>query len=309
MADLHDLAEALAVYEVHAGFPEQRLKLAGLLVGAGVSIADIELVGDHCRATVEGVAAAARVLTSLLVDDRKLQARLVDLRTIREAQAKRELRGREPAPGDQPYVPGPIGEESREVWEHDRQCELAVCRVDSDRRSITEVALEMRVSETTLRLMLDRGRVLRAPRLGTASAKPSMGLISAGDEAKARQQEIQSVSEFRQRMRDDGKRASVKLGSGYVHFGRIKKAMVEILETARATGKVDIAACCRDRVRMGALAELEHAGDILRDGPADYRHHQPYRVAKSDEDRAAFRDQFRAWNQGSQRRPVKAVQA
>ena len=309
MADLADIAEALAVYEVHAGFPEKRMGLAGQLVAAGVSLDDIELVGDHCRATVEGVAAAARVLASLLGDDRKLQARLVDLRTIREAQAKRALRGVDKAPGDQPYVPGPIGEEPRAVWEHDRQCELAVCRVDSDRRSIAEVAREMDVSETTLRVMLDRGRVLRAPRLGTTAGKPSMGLISAGDEAKARQDQIRSTSEFRQRMRDDGLRAATKRPANYVDFARINKAKADILETARATGKVDIAACSRDRARMGALATLEADGDILRDGPPDHRQHASFLVARSDRERAAFRDRFKAHNQGSQRRPAKEIEA
>ncbi len=108
MADLEDLADALAVFEVHAGFPDQRAALARRLLDAAVTVDDVEVLGDHCRATVDGgSAAAARVLVSLLVDDGKRTSRLADLRVIRDAQARRHA-GQNRAPGDVPTKPAPL---------------------------------------------------------------------------------------------------------------------------------------------------------------------------------------------------------
>lgn len=299
------MASVLLELGVFVLAPERRTSIANALIEHGAAESDVRMLAAFLRESEPDAAKSRRYLATVLSDAGRMRQGFIDLAEFRSAQALDETRSARGF-GDKAYRPGPIGDEPRGVWEHDRMCQIAVCRVDGDRRSIAEVARELDVSEATLGVMLSRGRVLRAmPTVG--DGKPRMGLVTAEDEAKARKQELKSLESFRQRMRDDGKRAGAKRPAGYVDFGRINKAKADILEAARATGKVDIAACCRDRVRMGALAELENAGDILRDGPADHRHHQPYRVAKSDKDRAVFRDQFRAWNQGSQRRPAKEV--
>ena len=69
----------------------------------------------------------------------------------------------------------------------------------------------------------------------------------------------------------------------------------DLLDTVRQHGKIDLVPVLRDKTRMGALAELEYAGEILRDGPPDADSVQPYRIATSDEQRREFREQLRAW--------------
>jgi hypothetical protein len=287
VADLDDLADALAVFEVHAGFPEQRAALARRLFEAAVQADDVELLGDHCRGTVEGAAAAARVLVSLLVDDAKRTARLADLRVVRDAQARRAAaKGR--APGDTPASPAPLPGEDREVWDHDRQCRIAWCRVNGDHRSEAEVAAELGVKPGTLRAMLDRGRALSAsPIVGRSTLK----LSGPGDDAKVRAAAGDRTDGFRERMRMDARKASPKASRNVVDHARMLRRVLA------------------DKTRLGALATLEADGVLLRTGEPDLHGVQPYAIANSDAQRAEFRDTFRAWAQKDRSRARDAQEA
>lgn len=297
------MASVLLELGVFVLAPERRLAIAKALLEHGAAEGDVRMLASFLRESEPDEAKSRRYLATVLSDSARMRQGFVDLAEFRSAQRREEQRAARPF-GDQPYRPGP-GDEPRDVWEHDRMCQIATCRVDGDRRTIQEVARELDVSETTLGVMLARGRVLRSS--PETKAKPALGLVTSDDEAKARRQEMRSLDEFRQRMRDDGKRASAKRPAGYVDFNRIRRHMDEIVDVARATGRVDLAACCRDKARMGALATLEADGQILRNGPADYLQLQPYRVARNDQERKRFRELFRAWNQGAQRRPVQEV--
>lgn len=47
-----------------------------------------------------------------------------------------------------------------EPWDHDRQCRVAYCLHKGDRRTVAEVAALLGVSETTVGVMVERGKVL-----------------------------------------------------------------------------------------------------------------------------------------------------
>jgi hypothetical protein len=290
---------------VHAGVPEQRAALARRLFEAAVQADDVELLGDHCRGTVEGAAAAARVLVSLLVDDAKRTARLADLRVVRDAQARRAAaKGR--APGDTPASPAPLPGEDREVWDHDRQCRIAWCRVNGDHRSEAEVAAELGVKPGTLRAMLDRGRALSAsPIVGRSTLK----LSGPGDDAKVRAAAGDRTDGFRERMRMDARKASPKASRNVVDHARMLREMEALADGVRKTGKVDLRRVLADKTRLGALATLEADGVLLRTGEPDLHGVQPYAIANSDAQRAEFRDTFRAWAQKDRSRARDAQEA
>lgn len=289
-----DMADALLCYGVHVGFADKRAQAAAILVGDGVNLSDIELLGDHVKATTDSEASCANIMFRLIGEPAKRQAKIDDLRKMRDLRRK-------PVPGESMrQQQGPLPDEPREVWEHDRNCQMAVCRVDGDHRSIAEVAREFDVSESTLGVMLDRGRALREPRLVTQPKAVSPAAAAKSDKASEGRRET-----FRQRMAVDMARDAAARKKHVIDTKRVAKCRLEILEVATATGRVDVAECLRDKAKMGALADLEYAGEILRDGPADHRQVQPYRVARSDEEQRLFRDTFRAWNQGAQRKPTK----
>lgn len=79
-------------------------------------------------------------------------------------------------------------------------------------------------------------------------------------------------------------------------------AAAEIQTEIRSTGTVDIAACMRDKVRLGALATLEENGSILRDGAPDAHWRQPYVIAADAGDREAFKAQRIARDQAAEGR-------
>lgn len=288
MTPLEAMLDELAVADVHAGFAMERESLARQLLRCGIEPADVVLLAEHCRATVEGAGSAARVLASLLVDDRKRDARLVDLREI---AARKALRARqdERAPGDKPYVPGPVEGETREVWEHDRMCSVAWCRVRGDGASVPVVARELGVSEATLGVMLERGRVLRqSPLVPESRPKPTTV------EQAQRESEKRHV-EFRQRMAADRAASAGRRGSKPFDWDRMHREEGAILAQIRTTGSVDLAWVLRDQVRRGALATLEADGHVLRQEAPDVQQRQRYRVAADDAQRREFREQFRLW--------------
>ncbi len=87
---------------------------------------------------------------------------------------------------------------TEEAWDHDRMCRIAHCRVNADRRPIAEVARDLGVSETTLAIMVDRGRHLSEQSVAK-KAKP-MALVRAAD-----RDEEQRRKDFAEQMRQHRK--------------------------------------------------------------------------------------------------------
>lgn len=300
MSTLDEMLDELACADVHVGFPEQRAELARRMLHEGVSAEDVGLLAGHCIGTVSGgAAAAARVLVSLLTDPAKRDARLSDLRAVQGAKQRRKAETSR-APGDAPTRPfaGPTEGEDPKVWDHDRMCRIAFCRVVKDHRSREHVARELGVSPTTIGVMIDRGREISRSPLLKPGAKPAT--IASAEKGEREQNERRL--EFRERMRTDAVRRSAK-PARHLDFARIRKEQAALLARIRKDGLVDLAEVFRDPVKRGALAELEADGHVLRVGEPDPLHRQPYRVAHSDSERKEFREQLSIWNRQDEQRP------
>ena len=166
MGSLEDMTDVLAAAEVHIGFPQKRRELAGDLISRGVLVSEAEALIAHCVGTCSPPA-TTKVLVSILEDEAKCRSRLADLRAVEEARGRRRR-----AFGDKPSQIAPLPGEDQEVWDHDRQCRIAYCRVVADRRSVQEIATELAVSVTTCKVMVERGRTLQVgPGLPAPDAK------------------------------------------------------------------------------------------------------------------------------------------
>ncbi len=77
-----------------------------------------------------------------------------------------------------------------EPWDHDRQCRIAHCLVVSDKRSRTEVAELLGVSETTLGVMLDRGRTLSTSALPIVKGRKPSEVRKMDDAEKERREQF-----------------------------------------------------------------------------------------------------------------------
>jgi hypothetical protein len=295
MSALAEITEVLAGFAVHVGFPDKRAALAGKLLGEGVTADQVEALGVHCEKTVEGEAAAARVLTALLGDPTKRTARLADLGIVDAAKARRAAEVDRPF-GDRPYSPSPLPGEDPAAYERERACRMAYCAVVADRRAPEAVARDFGVTVDELQAMVDRGRALADSPL-TATKAPAMSLHAAAEQQK--ESDARRL-EFRRQMRADAAKATPK--SKPFDFGRMEKEQAKILAQARTERGVDVASLLGDRVKLGALATLEADGVILRAGPPDAQQFQPYRVAKNDQQRAEFRRTFAAWDEQQSRR-------
>lgn len=300
---LQDMDDELGLASVHVGFPVERDELARRLLRDGIDTDDVRMLADHCRATVVGLGAAARVLVALLVDAPARDARLVDLKKIADLRGKRDAQEARPF-GDKPYVPGPAADEPREVWDHDRQCRMAKCRHDGDRVPMATLARELGVSETTAETMVARGRVLDQ----SAISRPKVDTPAVIEKAEAAG--AKRVTDFRERMSIDRRQRERAGGRKPFDWARLQKEQGNILARLRSTGTVDLAEIVKDKVKLGALAELESAGHILRAGVPDAVQRQPYLVAKDEEEREHFKQCRRGWDQQDMNRSrSKAVQS
>ena len=282
-----EFAGLLQGFGVDLGDPERRLAKARSLLEAGLCVEDAELVFAHVEATSEA-GKAPRIVAALALDPQRLRSAIVDARAYRDAQEVRKLSGAERAPGDKPYVPGPVEGETREVWEHDRMCSIAKCRVDGDRVAVAVVARELGVSETTLGVMLERGRAM-------ASQRPRQDAPSPKTVEQAERASQQRHVEFRQRMAADRAASAGRKGAPAFDWARMGREQGAILAQIRQTGSVDLAWVLRDPVRRGALATLEADGNVLRQEAPDVQQRQRYRVAADDAQRHEFKEQFRLW--------------
>lgn len=283
---INDLSDCLIVYGIEIGFAERRIELAKMLNSDGLSVGDLELLGDHCKATTASESGASNVLRKLLGEPKLRDDRLADLCKRADMQKAKEGGA---ANGDSRKPIGPIEGEDPEKWERDRQCRMAAALIRSDKWTAERVARELGVTAKEAAEMAQRGEeMLASPMVGGVAISPQ-------EAEKARKQEAARSSDFRQRMRDDAARSKSGRKPVGIDWKRMTWHKADLLDTVRQHGKIDLVPVLRDKTRMGALAELEYAGAILRDGHPDADSVQPYRIATSDEQRREFRGQLRAW--------------
>jgi hypothetical protein len=299
-----EFAGLLQGHGVDMGDPERRLAKARSLLEAGLCVEDAELVFAHVEATSEA-GKAPRVVAALALDPKRLREAIVDARAFRDAQAVRAKAraGEDRAFGDKPYVPGPTEGESREDWDHDRQCRVAKCRHDGDRLPMAALARELGVSETTAELMVARGRVLDQ----SGMTRPKVD--SPAKIEKAERSGEKRVADFRERMAIDRKQRERQGGRKPFDWDRMHREEGKILARLRSTGNVDLAEILRDPCKRGALATLEADGHILRAEAPDTNQCQRYLVARDDAERAQFVERRRAWDQADMGKPRRRAHA
>lgn len=171
---VEELADGLRDLGLFVLSGQAREEAAETCAANGVTLRHVEdllaFVGE-----VEDSPKARRVVAGMLCDGAKLRRAVADLHAFRAAEKKRGIHpsaGGDRAFGDKPAKAGPLDGEDAQVWSHDRMCRIAWCRVNSDRRPVAEVAQELGVSETTLKTMLDRGKLLSQSMLPGNPKKP-----------------------------------------------------------------------------------------------------------------------------------------
>jgi len=161
MTRITDLVEALASFDVHTGFPDKRLALAGKLLNDAVTVDDVDALGAHCAGTMGDPIAAARVLVSILADPEKRASRLADLALVARTRADRRARVEGRQIGDRRTVPQPMAEEPHETWEHDRLCRIAYCIAVADGKGAQVAANHLGVPFEKIHAMIARGKILQ----------------------------------------------------------------------------------------------------------------------------------------------------
>jgi len=276
------IEQVLQAFGIDVGEPERRAEKASRLAEQGFDPSDLGAAFRHLEATSES-GKAPRIASFLCMNPERLRTTIVDARAFQDARSERE-HGRPVNGADRVFG---AAVEPVETWDHDRMCRAAWCRVHGDHRSPAEVAREMGVSETTIGVMLDRGRVLSQSPLVDPDAKVALPATIE----KAERDGEERAREFRRRM-DSDRRAGRAKATGIERLWdtkRMREAEARILAGVRKEGVVDLFAVMRDPMLRGALATLENDGQITRDGAPDARQRQPYRVARNDEERLHFR--------------------
>lgn len=276
------IEQVLQAFGVDVGDPERRAEKAARLAEQGFAPSELEIAFRHLESTSEP-GKGPRLIAFMAMNPDRLRATIVDAQAFQAARSERE---------HGPEVNGAgrlcgAAAEPIETWDHDRMCRAAWCRVHGDHRSPAEVARELRVSEITLGVMLDRGRVLSQSPLVDQKAKvPTPDAVEKAERAGQ-----DRTQEFRRRM-DGDRRAARAKATGIERLWdpkRMREAEARILAGVRKDGVVDLAEVLRDPMLRGALATLEADGQITRDGAPDARQRQPYLVAKNEQERAHFR--------------------
>ena len=311
------LASTLLALGVFCLSTAKRLEVAARLAALTVDTQQLVDLDGYIRESEPDTGKSRRYLAALLGDDAKLRDALGGLAAYLREKPKAEGDG----PAHMPNMPrgfagcdcrecvgfrGTVvapeplpADAPKEAWDHDRQCRIAWCCVNGDKRDPASVAREMGVSETTLNVMLERGRVLSASPLVEALGKaPSMKQIAKEEKATERR-----VTDFRERMSIDRKQRERQSGRKPFDFARMDREMGAILARLRAIGNVDLAELMRDPVKRGALATLEADGHILRAEAPDAYQCQRYHVAKDEAERHEFKQQRRLWDQNDMDRP------
>lgn len=162
----NSLASTLLALGVFVLAPARMRATATALSGADITSEQIRDLAAFLAETEADVGKQRKYLASILVDVGRTAAALKNLSDHRAAAAKDT--------GPAHMVNMPIGTPSclchtcrehraglaSEPWDHDRQCRVAYCLHKGDRRTVAEVAALLGVSETTVGVMVERGKVL-----------------------------------------------------------------------------------------------------------------------------------------------------
>lgn len=140
------------------------LSTAGLTT---VDVADLAAFIANCE---PDESRQRKYLAATLSDPERATEAVKDMQQWRNTRQEPQRRGpKQTAPWhDLETVDG----RQREVWDHDRQCRIAYCRVVADHRTVQEVANELGVKTGTITAMIDRGRVLSGGEPGRPKRQP-----------------------------------------------------------------------------------------------------------------------------------------
>lgn len=209
------LDSVLLSFGVFALSPSKRLQVAENARQLLIEAAELHDLLVYIRDGEPNEGLARRYMAAIVADPIRFRDAVEGLRAFRRAQESMR-RATRPADIGPPHMANlPLGSPTcpcvecgrvreakppeSEPWDHDRQCRVAYCLVRSDRRPLAEVAKTLGVSETTLGVMLDRGRTLSQSAY-QPKARQSMKLVraEAGAEQERREEFARKMREARQ---------------------------------------------------------------------------------------------------------------
>jgi len=184
----------------------RRLTLAVEIAAAGITSRQLRDLESYIHEGEPDAGKARRFLTAIICDLAKLRDAIDGLTKFRAASERK-------APAGPAHATNmPVGsaccpcnacvakrsEVADEPWDHDRQCRVAYCLHNGDRRTVAELAAFLEVSESTAHLMVERGRVLsQSAYVETLVVKaPGMRKAERDDKAAA-----ERLREFREASR------------------------------------------------------------------------------------------------------------
>lgn len=137
---------------------------------AGLTTVDVADLAAFIASCEPDESRQRKYLAATLSDPERATEAVKDMQAWRNTRQEPQRRGpKQTAPWhDLETVDG----RQREVWDHDRQCRIAYCRVVADRRTVQEVADELGVKTGTITAMIDRGRVLSGGEPGRPKRQP-----------------------------------------------------------------------------------------------------------------------------------------
>ncbi len=185
------LASTLLALGVFILAPAKLRATAASLAAVGVEPQQLLDLAQFIAEAEDDAGKQRKYLASVLVDTARTQEALANVARHKAARAK-------VAEGPAHFQNMPIGsvacscnacvakraEAAAEPWDHDRQCRVAYCLHHSDRRTTAQLADFFGVSESTAKLMVERGRVVsRSAYEESLGAAPNMKKVGRDEEA------------------------------------------------------------------------------------------------------------------------------
>ena len=196
------LVSTLTEFGVFVLAPARLRATALALSAAEIDAGKVRELAAFIAGTEDDEGKQRKYLASVLSDVERAKAAIAGLEAHRRARAE----STKPVDVGPPHMVNlPLGVSScpcsacvqarakqppPEPWDHDRQCRIAHCLVVSDKRSRTEVAELLGVSETTLGVMLDRGRTLSTSALPIVKGRKPSEVRKMDDAEKERREQF-----------------------------------------------------------------------------------------------------------------------
>ena len=187
------LVQAMVQWGVFLLSPQRRDELATTLAKAGVTATQVHAVAAFVAESEPEPVNHRRYLAALLSDQDRLQRAISDLGSYHQAKADRAV-NRTPDANAMTVEPEP--------WDHDRMCRVAASWVRTGEESLDSAARRLGVHVSTLKAMVDRGRVLTAtpPEL-VGEPKPKKAPVVDADKWVAMTKEAK-VADVRKRLKE-----------------------------------------------------------------------------------------------------------